>query len=69
MTTEQTATRLVQLFTPVRLGSLTPKEAQQFGVYAASKHLIEIITPETPVDERVFLLETLSVIKIKYGEY
>jgi len=68
MTTEQYATRLVQLFTPVRLGNLTPKEAQEFGAYAASKHVIEILEPDTPVDERVFLLETLSLIKAKYGQ-
>jgi hypothetical protein len=68
MTPEQNATRLVQKFTPSVLGELTPKQAQAIGVLGASIHLIEICKLETPEPERVFIFQTLSAIKQKYGQ-
>jgi len=67
ITPEENATRLVQKFTPSVLGELTIKEAQRLGVLAASIHLIEICQLETPESERIYIFETLSAIKNKYG--
>jgi hypothetical protein len=67
ITPEENATRLVQKFTPSVLGELTIKQAQHLGVLAASIHLIEICQLKTPESERIYIFETLSAIKNKYG--